>query len=216
MKRHLLITFAVAGSVSYLAFIPAHADQQNPLSYTAIHTIDQNSSTKNQQTPARKFYNSGMRFKTVNNPQAPSTPNPPQVRAPQTSAAAAAKTEAEDETPSQRVWRKYKALATGQQSETPQTKNTQTNIQKTLTPREREDLRALGALPTKETAQAATVTPTSAEQTKTSDMGFASILQEYRRAKEQRKSLRTLSVNPPSALKNSSSGANTTQESNVQ
>lgn len=166
--RYLSFITVVTVFLSFAVFGSAKADRPGALSYTAIG---------NKQAPAQKRQGT-LNIKSIQPPEVESVKK----------IGAESDTPEEPETPSSRVWKKYKALATGKSEDTnkdaedlpvaSQAKEIDSNIK-----------------PVKPIEPIQNTPPPQGAQT-SDGHGFASILQEYRRAKEQRKGVRTLTVTP--------------------
>lgn len=97
-----------------------------------------------------------------------------------------AATETQEESPAAQVWRRYKALAAG----TPEPEESEKDSkieEKTSAIKKPEEVKAVAV-----------------KEEEKQPVGFEAVIQEYRRAKEQRKTLHSLSVSrpePPAAPK---------------
>lgn len=153
---------------------PSMSMAQNALSYT----------TKGARSSAND--NSGnMRSKAVMNDMSPAKP----------AESTQIKGDEAPEDPIKRVWRKYKALAAGE-PESEQTENTDAP---------KKPKRPKATLQDKYEKKAAHQVKTIKSDPKPSSetpppTGFAAILQQYHKSKEERRGMRSITVNTPKAL----------------
>jgi hypothetical protein len=152
---------------------PAQSERISPMSYTTIQTREKNNGNND----------GAMKFRQVE-PAKDAKP------------ASANADEGQEETPAMRVWRKYKSLASGQPEEAPQEQTDPANTQPA------PDMPAVPVPAVGEDAPSSrqAASPQMNAQTQQQSpppTGFQAVLQEYQRAKEQRRSMRSITVKQP-------------------